>query len=64
MYTDNRSIILFATNHDSAREVEAYHSFSFATSNDIVIAYNYLDMDKKWFLWLLNLCNLSPEQFY
>ena len=38
-------------------------SFSFALPNDIIIAYNYLDIDQEWFLWLLSINNLSPTQF-
>ena len=38
-------------------------SYTYASPNDIILAYNYNNMDKDWFLWLLNLNNLSPLQF-
>ncbi len=38
-------------------------SFSYASPNDIIVAYNYKDMDKEWFLWLLDINELSPTQF-
>eukprot|EP01084_Bolivina_argentea_P181614 313633_1 len=51
-------------------EEEAYdvgshgqQSYSYAYPNDIIIGYNYLNMDSDWFLWLLNMNKLSPIQF-
>ena len=39
-------------------------SYSFAISpQDLIIAYNYQNMDKDWFLWLLKINKLSPSQF-
>ena len=39
-------------------------SYTFAASpNDVILAYNYMNMDKQWFTWLLKINNLSPLQF-
>ena len=37
--------------------------FTWIQRNDIAIGYNYTIMDKDWFLWCLQVNNLSPTQF-
>ena len=39
-------------------------SYSYATNpNDIIVAYNYENMDKDWYLWLLKITGVSPSHF-
>eukprot|EP01084_Bolivina_argentea_P278857 476600_1 len=56
--TSNRNVSVFM-DFENGQEL-----YSFATSKDIIIGYNYANIDKHWFLWFIQTNHLSSTQFY